>query len=591
MKYWHEMGFVTQQTTPGIHFKGKLVQEKVYVEQERNEYAGVLTDRQLFYMIQNIDNFHEILPKVKDYVEQVLNDAYQYGMAEDTPEQMKFFTYSPENFQARMMDGYNSFVADARSYDPATDATFKTRKDCITRIIQFGPFNLTDGSWLRHVDKAGPTDGVQSLLSSIFQDERGNGDPSMNHCNIYLDLCHSVGYYPNPVDSEAFAQDSTFIDSAFTTAVFELAISQYTESYIPEILGMSLYLEWSVLELKPTIELLKYFGIDPHFYVMHVGIDNAVNGHGRRAIDAIILYLDEIMQQGGDEAVQFHFERIWKGYIAFSLAGTFGDDLRNLIVKAPSLNDQMIAMVERKAAFGSLNHDEHTVGENKINDWFSDPQGFLDALISAGYIVPGSIEGSKFFSLLEFQTGPMFRVFTNDEIQLWKDWTLSLVKKKSEKPIDSFDAMKLLITTLNNQQQGSGQHKAMEIKESGNDTAHPIAWWFTQDPVFFMQALSDENNNLIVKFDPDSSLFVTQLIAPANRMGQAFSYVIPGTGDQTGRDIVIQWITDGCPLTPPNQPKITSKVSVTREKLWLTSPVEKFNAHPTKKIRGMGSIH
>jgi hypothetical protein len=231
------------------------------------------------------------------------------------------------------------------------------------------------------------------------------------------------------------------------------------------------------------------------------------------------------------------------------------------------------------------------VGNNKINDWFSDPQGFLDALVSAGYIVPGNIEGSKLFSLFEFQTGPMFRVFTDDEIQLWKDWTMSLVKKPSIKPLDSFDAMKLLITTLKNQQNGTGQHQAIEIREAGSTKAHPISWFFTQDPLVFMAALSDPNNNLIVPFDPDSSIFVTQLIAPANRMGQAFSYAIAGTGDQTGRDIVIQWINDGCPLAPPTQPKVAPNVTFTTEKLWLTSPAEKFMTHPTRKIRGMGSIH
>jgi hypothetical protein len=591
VKYWHEMGFVTKQTTPGIDYNGELVKEEVYIEQERNQYAGMITDRELFYMIQNIDNFPGIMPKVKDYVEQVLQDAFIYGHADDTPEQMKFFKYTPENFQARMMDAYNSFVTDARSYDPATDAVFKTRKDCITRIIQFAPFNLIDGAWLRHIDKAGPTDEVQSLLSSIFQDERGNGDPSMNHCNIYLDLCHSVGYYPHPVDSEAFAQDPIYLDSAFTVAVFELAISQYTESYLPEILGMSLYLEWSVLELKPTIQLLEYFGIDPHFYVMHVGIDNAVNGHGRRAIDAIILYLSDMMQKGGEEAVQTQFERIWKGYIAFSLAGTFGQDLNNMIINAPSLNDQMVAMVEKKAAFGSLNHDKHMVGSNKINDWFSDPQGFLDELVSAGYIVPGNIEGSKFFSLIEFQKGPMFRVFSDQEIQLWKDWTLSLVKKASTKPLDSFDSMVLLLKTLKGQQQGNEQHNAIEIMEAGKNKAHPISWWFTQDPAFFMAALSDVRNNLIVPYDPDSSLFVTQLIASSNRMGQAFNYVIQGTGDQTGRGIVIQWINDGCPLTPVIHPKSTGFTAISNEKLWLTSSPEKFALHVSKKITGMGSIH
>ena len=127
--------------------------------------------------------------------------------------------------------------------------------------------------------------------------------------------------------------------------------------------------------------------------------------------------------------------------------------------------------------------------------------------------------------------------------------------------------------------------------EAGKNKAHPISWWFTQEPVFFMAALSDVRNNLIVPYDPDSSLFVTQLIASANRMGQAFNYVIQGTGDQTGRDIVIQWINDGCPLTSVIQAKTAVFIAIPNEKLWLTSPSEKFVLHATKKITGMGSIH
>ena len=92
----------------------------------------------------------------------------------------------------------------------------------------------------------------------------------------------------------------------------------------------------------------------------------------------------------------------------------------------------------------------------------------------------------------------MFRVFSDQEIQLWKDWTLSLVKKASTKPLDSFDSMVLLLKTLKGQQQGNEQHNAIEIMEAGKNKAHPISWWFTQDPAFFMAALSDVRNNLIV---------------------------------------------------------------------------------------------
>ncbi|MBC7865831.1 MAG: hypothetical protein IAF38_22850, partial [Bacteroidia bacterium] len=161
--YWHELGFITKRLAPAVTFKGEKYRETVYVEQERNPYAGELTDRQLFYMLQNIDDYPHILPKVKDYVERTLAAARAYGNADDSPEQMKYFRYTADFFKGRMMDVYNSLVADEVLYDPATDPIFKDKKSVLTRLITAAPFNMTDGAWLRHIDKCGPTDIVQSL--------------------------------------------------------------------------------------------------------------------------------------------------------------------------------------------------------------------------------------------------------------------------------------------------------------------------------------------------------------------------------------------------------------------------------------------
>ena len=54
-------------------------------------------------------------------------------------------------------------------------------------------------------------------------DEIGDGVVSMNHCNIYLDLCHDIGYYPPPIESRDFAYDPQFLDSAFTVPAFHRA--------------------------------------------------------------------------------------------------------------------------------------------------------------------------------------------------------------------------------------------------------------------------------------------------------------------------------------------------------------------------------
>ena len=62
---------------------------------------------------------------------------------------------------------------------------------------------------------------------------------------------------------------------------------------------MTLQLEWGIYEAKNTISLLDYYGLDPHYYIMHLGIDNPSNGHAARAVEAIMIYLDSIKSEGG----------------------------------------------------------------------------------------------------------------------------------------------------------------------------------------------------------------------------------------------------------------------------------------------------
>jgi len=344
-------------------------------------------ERTLFYELQQDDIDPKILRRAKVFVDSSLEWAEQFsngdpvGPGKSTIHPLgRFFDYTPKLFKDRLDDIYRSLDEQEEGYEPATDPLFKNRDDVIQRIIQLAPFDLMDGAWLRNVSTVGPINEVMALLFSILEDERGNGIPSMNHCNIYLDLCHDAGFYPPAVYSREFAMDNRFLDSAFTIGAFELAISQFTEEYLPEIIGMTLQLEWSVLELKNTIKLFEYYGFNPHFYRMHVGIDNAADGHGRRAVDAIELYLEQIRTTGGEEALQAAWRRIWNGYVAFEDLGTFGGDLQNLLSNPPSLHEQMIELVKDKAEYGRYNHDTNQIGARKINDWFSDPEGFLKSL-------------------------------------------------------------------------------------------------------------------------------------------------------------------------------------------------------------------
>ena len=483
VRYWAELGIVT----PLRARNGELV----HVERGRLPFAG-MDVRQLFHALLNIDKHPDCRDKANEYVERMLQAArdVQAGpRAFARLDHIRPFAYTEDAFLRRMNDIYDDtleFVAPNGSlaYDTKDPGVFRTREQVIERIRQLTPFNLLDGSWLRNIHRLGPVDEVNSILYSILNEELGGGVPSQNHANIWRDLCHSVGFYPSAAASSAFAQDPAFLNSAFDSPTFQLAISEFTTGYYPEIIGMTLFLEWSVLVLHRAADLLDDHDIDPHFYRMHIAIDNAASGHGARIVRAVMLHLSEVRKAGGEKAVQQQWRRIWDGYVAFGY--TFSiliEQIKNLVARQPQadatteqrlewLEERLDLLIRSKKPYGQYNHGALTLGGPHgalINDLFDKPHAFRDKLIKDGWIVPGKPDESPFFELVRFEGGRhsrvvpkgngekgevdkkvqvetpapvvfeggrMYRVFNDEEIKLWRDWTLEKGKEKPEKERD-----------------------------------------------------------------------------------------------------------------------------------------------------------
>jgi hypothetical protein len=443
VRYWHELGFVLPRQTTGREGNRR---EIVHVEMERRAHAG-MDVRELFHCLLNLEENRSCLPKVVEYVENVLEAGRQLQKTEGAfafMENIRPFEYDEIVFDARMQDIYDDCADFAFTetvngsrvpFDPNDEVqnpTFRTRDHVIERIRQLTPFNFLDGSWLRNIHRVGPVDEVNAILFTILKEELGDGVVSQNHANIYRDLCHSFGFYPPPVQSSAFAHDPAFLDSAFDGPTFQLGISEFSRRYYPEIIGMSLWLEWTVMELHRIAAIVEQIAnLSSHFYRMHIAIDNAASGHGAEIIRAVKLYLQQIRVEGGEEAVQQHWKRIWDGYVAFAYTFVIViQQIKEVLKRPPSLQQQLESVIARKAPYGRLNHNGHTLGDGErrqtINSLFDDPPALLNALKKSEHIVPGNPDESTFFELLEFRGGRMYHVFTDEEIKLWRDWIRSL---------------------------------------------------------------------------------------------------------------------------------------------------------------------
>jgi hypothetical protein len=553
-----------------------------------DSYAG-LRDRDFFHIMLNLDSHEGFLPTARTLAEAFL-DAARTKLKDGTLEpELRAFPYSMEAFTTRLDEIYQGLADDVRRYEAQRGWTRRTRADVIEWMLQMAPFNQTDGAWLRTIAPVGPMNEVEALLFSIYSDEIGAGDPERNHANMYTELLHSVDIDLPDIRSRDYAEHPEIVDAAYTLPLFQLVVSQFPQDYFPELLGMTQYLEWSSVELRSQVLLNRHFGLDARFYEMHVAIDNAASGHGAMAKRAVQRYLEQVRVDLGEEAMQAQWARVWTGYVAFATTGDLGQQVADKLKRRISPDERVVAMIRDRAQKARLNHGTRRLGNRLLNDLFADPAALMSALVSSGRIVPGDPDRSSFFELVG-PDGPMYRVFSDAEIAVWRDWSRSLAAptpapEPQPEPADPGARMIALIDTMRPVQNGADAHRAEKLK--GPDPKNPtkivtraVAWWFGQPARALMAALAREDNGWVTPGSAHDSPFITDLVTGRNAMARALSAPFDA-GRGTRADVITAWIDAGCPI--PEE--------VAARPITLLSPPDRVDTHPTGAIHGSGSVH
>src|SRR5258708_8922019 len=105
--------------------------------------------------------------------------------------------------------------------------------------------------------------------------------------------------------------------------------------------------------------------------------------------------------------------------------------------------------MEGKGQWEQYNQGVLVSGKSRLSSLCVHPPALLQALQDNGYIIPGKPNESEFFKLLEFRGGPMYHVFTEDEIKLWRDWTWELGEEDKKRRGHSVNALRDRLATLN----------------------------------------------------------------------------------------------------------------------------------------------
>jgi len=588
---WRRLGFVVERTYSLVD--GKTLAANV--ETERAKYDGI-SYRDKFYYLTNIQDYSDFHLEAQRIAERGLTYAQSVIESPDVQDKNhpeKYIPFDQTTYTAKLDEIYEIQRARGFNYDLFYALRDFNRDSALRRILDNAPFNQCDGSWLRNIAIAGPADDVRSLLFEIWSDEIGNGDPALHHANLYTTLLASLGFKLAEISTRAYADDRQIPESSYVNPVFQLAISLHTDRFYPELLGMTLYLEWEVLSLTEGIIRSDYLGIDSKFWRMHVGIDNATNGHGAKARQAISLYLDKIRSEGGDTAVQEHWARIWRGFAAFSVVGNdlFGSDDDITRRRPPNPAQRLSEVMTRKRKYGSQNHLSHRLGQHRINDLFELPELFQPVLADSRWIARGDPDGSLFFKYLTTFDGPMYKIFDQSDLATWRAWIewlgrdgdTSTVKRYFEKG----EAMEKLLHELRSVAEAVAGHKryrldAVATARGGKSVKMAIADFFAaNDIIGLMRALVSPENGWVVRGSPADSPLIADMARGGRPMGDALDRRYPTIGNRIGRQIFIEWIRAGCPIPGDSLPSDED----------VADPLKSLGPKLLMHTHGMGAVH
>jgi len=585
---WPNLGFVVGNRADGTPFE--LRGTPAFVERETMKYDN-LSMADYFHLLVNIEDYPDFVPKARE-----LATGFLAAAVYDADPHYAPFVYTSEALDVRMDWIYDDFVAgmldphwlDTGDFGEQLQVGRFSDAAVIENLRQKAPFNLVDGAWLQNILSSGPCNEVQANLFAIWTDEAGSGKTELNHCNVYETLLRSVNVYLPAIRSSEFIKRD-LLPSGFENPVFQMSVGLFPQDFLPELLGMTLYLEWEATPtLTPTVRMLEGRKIDPHFYRLHVAIDNIASGHGALAKQAVKLYLDDAAEKGGDLAVQAQWARIWNGYVTWATTGSFGNDLLvHLLLFDGKLPDQrktfaeqqMVSMIGRKASAARRSHGRARLGGRPLNELFDDPATLMDLLLNdpEGWMDRENPRDSRFLRELISFTGPMFKVFTEQDVEIILDWLESM--KEAPLPpdptLDIGQEMKGVLAKYAVRGAQQPRHRAFTFpQEDGSPKA--VAAWFEGPPEDMMAAMA--RSEYVKPGSVADSTFFTDVIGPVGMMG--------GILDPADEAVIEKWVAQGCP--PPGQ-GLRSGVALQRA---LRAPEPLPAPFATRRLTiGHGSVH
>lgn len=283
--------------------------------------------------------------------------------------------------------------------------------------LGWAPLGLASGAWLQWLTSPGTGDVPLILrILALYASDVGAGHPGAARHNAYLGLLRQLRVSENAVPLARLAGDPRIADTAFRLPALLLLMSRRPGDFCEELIGGDLCLR--AVGLPPPLALAR-----GELQADWAAIDySGARDGGPSPTEQCRAVADALVQVGPESASRMYAGFGWTLAALRSQAEALHNELRASL--DPGYD--MAELVRLRAREGSVYHRQVMLEDRPLAAWLKDcrddPQTFLNALARSSLVKPGRSDASPLVRNLVSERGPMFRVFSPDDLTIISRW-------------------------------------------------------------------------------------------------------------------------------------------------------------------------
>jgi hypothetical protein len=321
----------------------------------------------------------------------------------------------------------DSLIAEATGWSSAAaersqavgDLTDRDGRRLLVRRAALGwaPLGLACGAWLQWLTSPGTADEPLFLrILGLYASDVGAGHPGAARGSAYLGLLRQLRVSENAVPLARLAGDPRIDDTAFRLPALLLLMSRRPGDFCQELIGADLCLR--AVGLPPPLALAR-----PELPADWAAIDySGARDGGLSPTEECRAIADALVQEGTGSAARVHAGFAWTLAALRGQAEALHDQLRASL----DPGHDMAELMRLRAREGSVYHHQVRLEDRPLAAWLKDcrddPRPFLDVLARSRLVQPGRSGASLLVRGLVSDHGPMFRVFSPDDLTIISRW-------------------------------------------------------------------------------------------------------------------------------------------------------------------------